>query len=42
MAVVMVGGLIGSTLGSKGVSLYGLRLVLAGTVAFAAFKLISI
>ncbi|MBP6611184.1 MAG: sulfite exporter TauE/SafE family protein [Paludibacter sp.] len=42
VAVVMVGGLIGSTLGSKGVSLYGLRLVLAGTVAFAAFKLISI
>jgi uncharacterized membrane protein YfcA len=40
--VVVTGGLIGSTLGSKGFSLYGLRIVLALTVTFAAFKLFSI
>jgi len=40
--VVVAGGFIGSTLGSRGFSLYSLRVVLALTVTFAAFKLFSI
>jgi hypothetical protein len=40
--VVVTGGLIGSTLGSKGFSLYSLRIVLALTVTFAAFKLLTL
>lgn len=40
IAVVVAGGLIGSSLGSKNFSLYSLRIVLSLTVAFAAYKLI--